>query len=439
MNKKKKLIAIIIILTLIIILILTCFFKTNIIKTEIITRTYENNHYIVGIHYPKTNINNLDNEITNYIDLKHQNFIENYGDSDYLVDRDELNIDYQYHIHQNSYISLSLTTYINSYKINHPINEIQSFFYDTKQEKMLNLTDILDEENQTKLINKIENLLKNDYQDYILEENIDSIISTKNLKNQLFFINSESLYLYFLPENLASDYYDILTLEISLKDINFKIQLDYNTSTTTSYEIIQETSNIIDPTKKVVALTFDDGPSKYTKDIINTLKENDACATFFILGNKVEFYQDILKESLKNGNELGNHSYNHKWLSKLSVTNLKEQIESTQNIIYEKLNYKPTYLRPTYGSVTNRIRKNTNLKIALWTVDTKDWKIKDIDQIVKRATDDIEDGDIILMHDIFERSSEALKKIIPILKEEGFQFVTLSELEEVELLRTRLN
>jgi len=195
----------------------------------------------------------------------------------------------------------------------------------------------------------------------------------------------------------------------------------------------------IEINNKFIALSFDDGPSIYTKDIINILKENDACATFFILGNKVEFYQEVLLESIKNGNELGNHSYNHKWLSRLSINNLKDQIESTQNIIYEKLNYVPVYLRPTYGSVTNRIRKNTDLKIALWNVDTKDWKIKNVDRIVERATTDIEDSDIILMHDIFERSSLALKDIITILKEQEFQFVTLSELEEVKKLREQLN
>ena len=97
-----------------------------------------------------------------------------------------------------------------------------------------------------------------------------------------------------------------------------------------------------------------------TKDIIKTLKEYDCNATFFVLGNKVEAYQDIIKESIKNGNEIGNHSYNHKWLSRLSVPQLTSQIEETEKIMKDKLNYKAVYLRPTYGSVTNRIRNNTN-------------------------------------------------------------------------------
>ena len=159
------------------------------------------------------------------------------------------------------------------------------------------------------------------------------------------------------------------------------------------------------------------------------------CATFFVLGNKVEDYQEVLKKSVSYHNELGNHSYNHKWLSRLPINSLKEQIEKTQQILQETLSYQPKYLRPTYGSVNDRIRKNTDLKIILWTVDTKDWKIKNVDRIIEKATTNIEDGDIILMHDIFERSSQALEKIIPILKEQGFQFVTISELEEVKKIR----
>ena len=122
-------------------------------------------------------------------------------------------------------------------------------------------------------------------------------------------------------------------------------------------------------------------------------------------------------------------------MSQLSTNQLIEQIEKTQNILKETTGYTPRYLRPTYGSITNRIRKNTELEIALWTVDTRDWKIHNINRIVERATDNIKDGDVILMHDIFERSKEALKKIIPKLKEKGFQFVTMSELEEVKNLR----
>ena len=288
------------------------------------------------------------------------------------------------------------------------------------------------------LFNYVGNKLKTDYENYIVLDNIENFYSLDNLDKYSFYVDTDSILIYFTPDQLSSDYYDLLTISVPLSLVKFNIDFKIDENMSMIKYDSSTVSNIIDPKKKVVALTFDDGPSIYTKDIIDILKEEDVNATFFILGNKVETYKDVLIESIKNGNELGNHSYNHKWLSKLSIKNLTDQIESTQEIIKEKLNYEPVFLRPTYGSVTNRIRNNTNLKIALWSVDTKDWKIKNVDRIIKKATDNIKDGDVILMHDIFERTSLALKGIISELKSQDFQFVTLSELEEMELLRLQM-
>ena len=411
--------------------------KDKILVNNIITTTYQDKNIIMGISYPKTNTK-LDNKITKYIDKELKNFKQNFGDSDYLINRDEINIDYKYKVFKNRYISLILTTYINSYKLTNPIHEAISYLYDVKEDKYLSLDDILNKRNKLILFNYVGNKLKNNYSEYIISDNIETIYSLDKLNNYPFFIDNDNISIYFTPDNLASDYYDILTIETPLSLIDLKLNLNLENKKILDNYSVTSVSNIIDPTKKVVALTFDDGPSTYTKEILDILKENDVNATFFILGNKVENYQDILLESIKNGNELGNHSYNHKWLSRLSTNNLIDQIESTQNILKEKLNYEPVYLRPTYGSISNKIKNNTNLKISLWTVDTKDWKIKSVDRIVKKATSNIEDGDIILMHDIFERSKDALKEIIPILKSQGFQLVTLSELEEVKLLRSNI-
>ncbi len=196
---------------------------------------------------------------------------------------------------------------------------------------------------------------------------------------------------------------------------------------------------VIDPKEKVIAITFDDGPSTYTNDIIEYLNKENARATFFILGNKVSIYKDTINKALKYGNEIGNHSYNHKWLTKLSIEEMLLQIEKkTQAIIEENTGYTPVSFRPTYGSINNTMRKNVNLNIVLWTVDTMDWKYKSVDKIVSRATSKVKDGDIILMHDTHERTYNALLKIVPELKHQGFTFVTISELKEIELLRKEI-
>lgn len=197
-------------------------------------------------------------------------------------------------------------------------------------------------------------------------------------------------------------------------------------------------SKTIDPSLPVIALTFDDGPSKYTSDILELLKENDAYATFFVVGNKVEAYSSTINTMIKNGNEIGNHSYSHKWLSRLSSNSIKEEIELTQNVLKNIAGYTPVLIRPTYGAVNKKLRNSTNLKVILWDVDTKDWKIKSAEKIAERALNSIEDGDIVLMHDIYERSYNALKIIIPALKEQGYQFVTVSELEEIKEIKKKM-
>ena len=219
--------------------------------------------------------------------------------------------------------------------------------------------------------------------------------------------------------------------------MNPKIDI-YEESVKTVNTKVKVPTKVLDPNKKFIALTFDDGPSIYTKKIIDILKKNNCNATFFVLGNKVEIYQDILRKSLKNGNEIGNHSYSHKWLIKLNEEQLKEQIYKTQDIIKETTGYTPTLLRPTYGSVNNNIKSLTDFKLVLWNVDTLDWKYKSVDRIINRAVKNAKDGNVILMHDIHLRTVKAVEKIIPILKEQGFELVTISEMEEIEFLRNKM-
>ena len=137
---------------------------------------------------------------------------------------------------------------------------------------------------------------------------------------------------------------------------------------------------------------------------------------------------------LRDGNVIGNHSYNHKWLIKLSEKELTEQIDNTNKEIQKYTGYMPTLLRPTYGSV-NKLIKNLNMDIVLWTVDTMDWKYKSVNKIVSKATSNLKDGDIILMHDIYKRSANALDKIITEIKKQGFEIVTVLELKEIQKLR----
>ena len=266
---------------------------------------------------------------------------------------------------------------------------------------------------------------------------LDLSLLKQNLHTALFSIDHETLYLYYPPYTLSKNYTDTIIIDIPLEKLSIQMEKTMNVN----HEIIEaeidleKVNSIIEMNKKVIALTFDDGPSSYTEEIISILKENDAVATFFILGNKVKTYEDVLRKSLEYGNELGNHTFNHKWLTKLNDEDIKKQIQDTQDIIYETLGYTPVLFRPSYGSINKRVRNDISLEVVLWNIDTMDWKYKSVSKIRDRATMNAEDGSIILMHETYERTKKALPEIIQILKEKDFVFVTISELKQIEALR----
>lgn len=406
--------------SILIILIIISIFSLKLKKTDkdnnIETNIEESKQYVISVNYPKTNIKKLDNEVENFVLSQINMFKDKAKDIKYLIDRDELNIDYDYYVVNNRYINISLKLYIYHSLENTEEYYVQIYSFDKESNNFYDILDIF--RNTDELLEKINSFLASNDKSRI-----------HDLGELSYSFNKDYLVIYLIQDKL-----NIYEIPLNSFKLNIKVTNDVEEVKTNE---VSKTNKVIDPKLPVVALTFDDGPSKYTKDIINTLKVNNVNATFFVLGNKVEIYKDIISESIKNGNEIGNHSYNHKWLSKLSTNELLDQINKTQDILKSTVNYTPTCFRPTYGSINNRIRKNIDLSITLWTVDTKDWKIKNADRIVEKALKNIEDGDIILMHDIFERSSEALKKLIPKLKEQGYQFVTISELEEVKLLRTK--
>lgn len=192
-------------------------------------------------------------------------------------------------------------------------------------------------------------------------------------------------------------------------------------------------SNKVNPNKKVIALTFDDGPSIYTEKILDVLNEYNAHATFFVIGSKVKYYSDTLLKLLDSGNEIGNHTYNHKLVSKMSDEEFINQVNKTQEIIKEYTGFTPTLFRPSYGSINKKQKSLIDLNTVLWTIDTLDWKYKNSKVIAKRVINKAKDGSIVLMHDIHKRDIEALRIILEELNE--YQFVTISDLIKVNLYR----
>jgi len=188
--------------------------------------------------------------------------------------------------------------------------------------------------------------------------------------------------------------------------------------------------------KKLVALTFDDGPGKYTAELLDFLKEHRVRATFFLLGNNAARYPDLIKRMDAEGHAIGNHSYSHPNLAGLSAAGVAAQIANCNAAIRNAVGHNAVVMRCPGGSCNATVRAaaaNAGLPIIYWSVDTKDWQSRDKDKIMDVAFGDkgIKDGSIVLLHDIHRESVDAAKEMILRLEQEGYTFVTVPELLSV--------
>lgn len=418
---------------MIILLLFGCEKKEN---TEEVKSIIEHNqNTIISIHYPITQIKSIDRVLEKDTFKILQEFKNTY-DSFYTLNQPaELNIDYTKKEINNRYLNLTLSIFIDSPTLAHPENYLKTYVYDKKEQKFLTMEDLITKENLKILASKLQIQLLNQYKDCLFLEEMKTKINDDFQNYTLFTFDDTYLTIYKNPYEVASGNCKIITLSIPISELELKIPLTKETFIEKNVSTPAPQTKVIDPTKPVLALTFDDGPSIYTKEIIDFLKSQNANATFFVIGNKVELYQEIIKESIQNGNEIGNHSYNHKNLAKLSLEELKDQIDKTQEIIKKTTGYTPRLLRPTYGEKNQKIIQHTNLKVVLWDIDPKDWgQKKTKEEIVKHILSKVTNKDIILLHDTKKKTVEVVKLIVPKLIEQGYQFITVSELEEVKLL-----
>jgi peptidoglycan-N-acetylglucosamine deacetylase len=188
--------------------------------------------------------------------------------------------------------------------------------------------------------------------------------------------------------------------------------------------------------QKVVALTFDDGPSvTFTPQILTVLKKYNAKATFFVIGSRVHKYAYLVQQELSLRNEVANHTYDHVVVTHQSAKRIRSQIATTQTVISSLAQRpQPRLFRPPGGHYDKkllRIAKDNGFTVVLWSIDSRDHMNPGTRRIVKHVLSDVKAGDIILFHDqggSRKQTVEALKQIIPKLQRNGYRFVTVSEL-----------
>ena len=196
--------------------------------------------------------------------------------------------------------------------------------------------------------------------------------------------------------------------------------------------VSQYTGRTLDKTKPAVALTFDDGPSNQTGRILDALEKDGGLATFFLVGDRVEKYAETAQREYASGCLVGTHMYSHTKLTEMTAAEVENELNQCSAIHLSVIGAQPSVARPPYGSTNATVREAVNLPLINWSLNSNDWETRDADRIYNDVMNNIQDGDIVLFHDLKDFSASAIERIVPALTKQGYQLVTVQELFELK-------
>lgn len=246
-------------------------------------------------------------------------------------------------------------------------------------------------------------------------------------KTNSFYLKENKLIIYYYDYEIEPMVSEELSLHVNYNEI--KACMDITIKLDKTYE--NEDGSRVDKNKKIIALTFDDGPGTYTSNLVDILKSNKASATFFMLGKNINIYKDTVLKVHESGMEIGYHSYNHKNFKRQKLEIIKEEFDKSNEALKSITGDTFHLVRPPYGEINDKIKNELEAAFILWDIDTMDWKYRNSDYLVNYVLDNAEAGDIILFHDIHKTSVDAIEKLLPELYVNGYQVVTVSKLAEV--------
>lgn len=297
-------------------------------------------------------------------------------------------------------------------------NKYQSkiFNYETGEE--LSIDDLLKEDKKEEFWNKITELVYLKYPNFIAD------VISKNDRENVYFLKDNELIIYYYDYEITPSLNEDIFLTVNYNEI--KDYLNINVDLDSFYN--NEDGSVINTNKKLVAITFDDGPGPYTNKLLDILNANKAHATFFMLGNNLEKYRSVVLNVYNSGNEIGYHSYAHTNFKRQDIATIKSELDQSNAILKNITGTTFSLIRPPYGSINNEIKEAIDASFILWSVDTEDWRHKDSEYLLNYVLENIYAGAIILFHDIHATSVDAIAKILPYLYAEGYQVVTVSDL-----------
>lgn len=405
----------------------------------------ENKNYIVEINYPKVKSKQLLAYTDDYIKNKKKEFKEEISMEEPLnSSKYEFKADYKITDNNNNILGLHLN--INEYTGGaHYVRYDKSYYYNKESDEIVSLKDFLEKDTS---LDKLANLSYYYVMKYSDDNNLN--FDKEGVKEGLSFnLNNfehfnfidDGLEFIFPPYQVAYYAAGEIKIVIPYDELNGIIKNKYlkyskkNNIKQDNNRNLKEFSN-----KKLIAFTFDDGPSYIgTNKLLDNLDKYNARVTFFVLGSRVENYKDTLTKAYKMGNTIGNHTYSHSNLLKLDNYSVMDEIKKTNETIKNITGSETIYLRPPYGNINSDIKNISNMYTILWDLDTEDWKNKDKDRIADYIVSNAHDGSIVLLHDLYETSVDGALLAMERLEKEGYAFVTIDEMIKIKDIQLDIN
>ncbi|MDD3341062.1 MAG: polysaccharide deacetylase family protein [Bacilli bacterium] len=395
-------------------------------------------YYTYKVSYPILSLKELDTSITSYIKNLKAEFVKK-AETDKPKEPYELNVSYAKNTYQDiTFLELTVYKYTGG---NHYAREEKSYYFNFKTKKQLRLSDFFLEGKD--YLHELSKYAKEEVLNYASSKGktfdeawVNKGTEEKEENFKHFFFNDSGLTIIFPPYQVSSWADGEVRITIPFTKINRYLKEVYRRKVEGQTELPNITRPKIDLKeaggKKLMAITFDDGPSHNTAYLLDELKKRDARVTFFVLGNRASQFTEEVRREYSEGHLVGSHTYSHLNLVKLPEEVITSEITRASEEIEKITGDKPTYLRPPYGSTNERVKQISNMYTILWNIDTLDWKHRNADMVYQNIIDHAKDGSIVLLHDLYATSVEGAIRAIDTLKAQGYAFVTVEEMAKIK-------
>ncbi len=384
----------------------------------------------VGVLYPETEVAALNKEINKWIVETVEKYTAEAHQRPETETAAELTVSYESYYADETTASIILTgTFISPFMA-HPEDIVKTFNVNLEKKKLFEIGELFADEQRKTFIDTV--VKKAGIRSEDMDENIlDNGYLTED---SLIVVLERGKY---LPMSDGTK-----TVEFKYEDIEnlLKRPFEDNLPEKETEEVVdspvtpgENDKRVIDPDKPMVALTFDDGPSAHTDRLLDIFARYGGKGTFFVVGNLIDGRKNTVKRIVREGHEIGNHSWNHRQLTNLTSEEITDQIMMTRAKIYDTVGIDSLIMRPPYGACNDTVKAvgaRVGVSFVNWSVDTLDWKSKNATAVRKEIMSCVSDGAIILCHDLHKTTVDAMETVIPELIEKGYQLVTVTELME---------